>query len=83
MTEKVIEVIAKVLDLESSDLTEDSDMENLDAWDSMNHLGVVMEIESGFGIRFSPSEMADLNSVKAIAEKIAEKVMQKKVAKGA
>lgn len=42
---------------------------DLPAWDSMNHLNLIVELEEQLGVSFSPEEIQKMNSV-AILEQI-------------
>jgi acyl carrier protein len=39
-------------------------------WDSMNHLRLVVELESEFGVSFDPLDIVELDSLDAIENKI-------------
>lgn len=47
-------------------------METFDKWDSLNHLILIMEIESATGIKVSTDKIADLNSFRAILQFIGD-----------
>ena len=44
--------------------------QNLEKWDSLNHILLIVEIEKRFDIKFKTGEIGELNSVKKIFEKI-------------
>lgn len=60
------EVVAKALDAPAAEITDASSPYTLPQWTSMRHLGVIIEIESAYQIRFSPSELVSLTSVDRI-----------------
>ena len=43
------------------------------AWDSLNHVRFVMDVERAFGIRFALGELQDLKDVGVLADLIARK----------
>ena len=55
--EKLMEVIAKVLDLEASTITDDMSPENTSTWDSFNALMMISELETQFNVHFSMEEV--------------------------
>jgi acyl carrier protein len=60
-------LIAETLGLEPEAVGAEATMDTLPAWDSLQHLGVVMAIESRYGCRLSPEEVSELTSVARIA----------------
>jgi acyl carrier protein len=46
----------------------------VEEWDSLNHLNLVVELESAFGLNLSMKEIEELNSVKKIVEIINARV---------
>lgn len=61
-------VVSQVLGVPQESLTEDSSPETVDSWDSLNHLNLVMSLESEFGTTFTPEETVSISSVGAIRE---------------
>ena len=43
------------------------------AWDSLNHVRFVMEVERAFGVKFALGELQDLKDVGVLADLIARK----------
>jgi acyl carrier protein len=41
--------------------------EDVEGWDSMNHIFIVVEIERRFGIKFQAAEMEELRNVGELA----------------
>lgn len=65
---EVSRLVAEALGLEPDEVGPEASMDSLEAWDSLQHLGVVMAIEARFGCRLSPEEVTELTSVATIAE---------------
>jgi acyl carrier protein len=65
-TEKIIEIISKVIKIKPKLIDEKSSMKNLLKWDSLAHLQIIKEIEKQFKKEISTSKMSDLNSVSSI-----------------
>lgn len=66
--EKVLEVFKQVFSNVSIDIH--SQKEDIEQWDSIGHLQLIMQIESSFGIKFKTSEINDIRSVKEAIEQI-------------
>jgi acyl carrier protein len=73
MLNQIKEIFAEVLEIDPNLVTESSTIENLDGWDSMKHLELVLAIESKFQINFQPHEVILLNSVERIINGICNK----------
>jgi acyl carrier protein len=56
-------------------ITADSSPESIEAWDSTQHLNLVLAIEEKFNIQLSPEEMEQMKSIGQIA-KIVEGKLQ-------
>lgn len=58
-------------DLEISDSTTAADIED---WDSINHVNLVVAVEKGFKIRFSTKEVKSMENVGEFIESILQKL---------
>jgi acyl carrier protein len=47
--------------------------EDVEGWDSMNHIFIVVEIEKRFGVKFQAAEMEELKDVGELAALVREK----------
>lgn len=72
--EKLRAVFAGVLGVEAEMITADLSPQNTPAWDSLNAIILITEIESAFGVRFSYDEAM---AVKNFAD--AEALVQRKL----
>jgi acyl carrier protein len=61
------EIFRSALD-EPVELSLDSDRDNLEAWDSINHLNLIVELEDKLKVSFSKEEIENLYSVKQLVE---------------
>lgn len=46
---------------------------NCEAWDSVNHLNLVLALEAEFGVTFEPEEIAAMQNVRIVAELLSGK----------
>jgi len=51
-------------------INETTTKDSIASWDSINHLSLILELETEFGLSFSVEEIENLKSVKQILEKI-------------
>jgi acyl carrier protein len=69
----VSRIVADVLDCPGLTLTPATTASQIDGWDSIAHVQIVVAIEKAFGFRFRTGEMATLGNVGALAQRIRER----------
>jgi acyl carrier protein len=60
LLEEVSGVIRNVFGDDSIQLTESTTAEDVDGWDSLMHLNIMIALEKRFGIRFSTAEISQM-----------------------
>jgi len=68
---KLIEIMTQVLGV---DVDINSSMENVDEWDSFNHVMLMIELKSEFNLDVSQEDFSQLTSVKEIMNILSDKV---------
>jgi acyl carrier protein len=69
---KIISTVQKVFEIEQID--EKASQQNIEKWDSLGHLNLVVALEEEFDISFEPEEIAEMTSVQKIISKIEERI---------
>ena len=64
------DVFRKVLDDPSIILTPETTADDVENWDSLNHVFIVVEVEQRFGIKFQAAEMEELKNVGELTDLI-------------
>ena len=64
--ELVVGTIAARANIEVTELHPDSNVDNTQGWDSLSFMEIVAELEERHSVRFSPSEVARMYSVRNI-----------------
>ncbi len=72
MENKIIEIIAKVLEVSVTDVELDTEIGDLPEWDSLHHLMIVKALEREFNIKFSMEDLSDLEDVSDIIALVKE-----------
>lgn len=72
MENKIIEIIAKVLEVSIADVELDTEIGDLPEWDSLHHLMIVKALEREFNIKFSMEDLSDLEDVSDIIALVKE-----------
>ena len=63
-------VLAVLTGILKCDVSLDSIRENVDQWDSLKHIEVIFALEDELDMQFPEEEMAELNSVIRIVERV-------------
>ena len=71
---KLQDVFRNVFDDDSLVISREMTAQDIEAWDSVQNITLMMEVESVFGIRFSTSEIAYFKHVGDLVDGIERKV---------
>ena len=75
MKDQLEELIRNVFQIKEDVLNWNWTSNDVDAWDSVGHLNLILELEKAFGIKFEIEEMFELEKLKDI-----ENILRKKKA---
>ena len=64
--ETIERLLAEVLQLPVTDVTDDLLMKNVDVWDSLKHMELIVSLETAFGRQFTFDEIVVMQSVREI-----------------
>jgi acyl carrier protein len=65
---------ADVLRVSRSEIDNDSTPQQIENWDSIEHVNLLVAIEQQFGVDFDPDEMAQMESIGKIGEVLSRKI---------
>jgi acyl carrier protein len=57
------DLVADVLQMPVDELPEDANADDLEAWDSLKHLDIVLALEEKTGVKFQTDEIPQLTSL--------------------
>ena len=63
MEQKIIGIIAKILEVELEEVELDTTIGDLPEWDSLHHLQIIAELEKEYGIKYVAEDLAELEDV--------------------
>ena len=72
--ERLNEVFRDVFDEEDITVDEGTTAEDIDGWDSLEHINLMAAVESEFGIKFSMGQIVTMKNVGEMADIILQKV---------
>lgn len=62
--------MASAFDCSPASLPDHPSVDNVEGWDSLNHLKLILAVEQAFNIRFSTAKIPDLTSFEVLLEEI-------------
>ena len=70
MEQQVKEIIAKVLNVEISAITDSLSSGDIPQWDSVGNLAIISTIEQELNIEFPLEDLFDLTSVRSLVDEV-------------
>lgn len=70
--DRVIEIIAKTLNIEKTIITMEMAAGDIYQWDSMGNIAILNAVEMELGVEFPMDELLELNTVERIVNKVIE-----------
>lgn len=71
--ERLNKVFRDVFDNDDIEVTDQTVSADIEGWDSLTHIGLIVSVEQNFGIKFSMGEVSAMKNVGAMADIIAAK----------
>jgi len=72
--EKVQEIFRDIFDDEDLNISDSTSSNDIEDWDSLNHINIVVAIEKEFKIKFNFNELSSLKDVGAMVDLMIEKI---------
>ncbi len=61
--EKLQEVFRDVFDEDELEISDETTADDVEAWDSLTHVQLIVEVEKAFGVKFSTGEVIKMKNV--------------------
>lgn len=74
MAQKLRELMAQLFEMREDEIMDSLTMKDIDAWDSLKHMELVVSIEQTFGIELTFDEIVVMQTFKEIRRILAEKL---------
>ncbi len=72
--EQVRTAASDILQIAPEKITEASTPEQIESWDSVQHLNLILALETQFGVEFEPEEIEQMKSIGKIATVVEAKI---------
>ena len=72
--DKIIEIIAGVLEVQPSEIELTSTVGDFPTWDSLGQLNILQSVQDEFEVEFEPEEMMDIEDVNDIIKAVESKL---------
>ena len=73
MKDRVFKIVSQVFDVPLEQINEDSSPDNIENWDSLQHMNLILALEEEFNTTFLDEEIVVMLSVGIIIETLKEK----------
>ena len=68
------QVLSNILEVDIDDINEHSSSDNIEQWDSLSQIKLVMAIEAEFNVKLTPDDIMEMLSVKLIKRILEERM---------
>ena len=68
------DIFSDVLDLEDVELTDTTSADDIEEWDSLSHIQLIVATEKHFGVKFTSLEIMKWNNVGEMVDSIMKKI---------
>ena len=72
--DKMEEIFTDIMDLRDIKLNDETSADDIEEWDSLSHIQIIVAIEKAFGIKFSSQEMITWKNVGDMVDCIQNKI---------
>ena len=72
--ETIKEIMAETFAAPKEDITEDSNVNNTQGWDSLANVRLVLKLEHAFNIMIDPSELLKMRDFKGVYETVSKHI---------
>lgn len=72
--DKMEEIFTDIMDLKDIKLNDETSADDIEEWDSLSHIQIIVAIEKAFGFKFSSQEMITWKNVGDMVDCIQNKI---------
>lgn len=67
---QVREIMASLFGLAPGDVNSDTSLATVEAWDSLNHVNLMMALEQSFGVRIDTDDALEMTSFDEVCQRL-------------
>ena len=71
--DKIKAICIEIFNCKESEINENTRASDIERWDSLAHINLVLEIEKNFNVKFALGELQDLKNIKDLVELVVVK----------
>ena len=72
--QKLNEIFIEVLDLDEVELTDETCADDIEEWDSLSHIQLIVAVEKAFGVKFTSKEIMEWKNIGDIVNTLISKL---------
>ena len=72
--DKIVKELGELLKLDVSELSPTSGMDNLEVWDSLKHMNIIIAFEEEYKVVFEDDEISEITTVRMLYEVLKDKL---------
>ena len=72
--ERILKVLSLVFEIEIDQLNKNSSINNIESWDSLNHIKLIIALEEEFNIDLTEEEIMEMDSLETIINTLDTKI---------
>ncbi len=73
MENRIKKVMSEILNIDVSSINDNTSPENVESWDSLKQMNIIVALEEEFDIEFSDEEIGEMLNYRLILEVLKEK----------
>ncbi len=75
--DEVARIVREVFDAPDADVQAGTTANDVDGWDSLSHVNLIVAVEAHYGFRFRPAEILSLRNVGDLAAVVEKKLQER------
>ncbi len=72
MEQQIIRIFCEIMEVGPDEVSEDSNPDTIENWDSLKHMSLILALEEIFDIRFDEDDILSMLTVKEIIRAVSE-----------
>ena len=74
MKERVFRIVSQIMDVPIEQINDGSSPDDIEAWDSLKHMNLILALEQEFGVHFTDEQIVEMLNVALIINVLEESI---------